>query len=109
MAKQHTLRFGIGDTAVIYLGSILLAGLLLSLKATLLYAMAATTAVLWHYYSDKQHWIRMGVASPHETSIFFGNSKQLFKHGAHVFDVQNVKELGQTHGYGLFTRSASSH
>ena len=98
MVKQYTIQLGIGDTALFYTISIAIAWLLLSFKALLLFAIAATTAVIWHYYNDKQHWARVGIASPPGTSIFFGNTIQLFKQGSHVFDVQNVKELGVTHG-----------
>jgi len=92
-------RFGLGDKALFYTLSILLALLLLSSKAFLLYVVVSAASTLWYLHYEKQHWRRVGLPSPDaESSIFLGHMMQMFSQGTHNFDVNNTKLLGETHG-----------
>jgi hypothetical protein len=91
-------RLGPGDKAFFYASSILLAFLLLSSRALVLYVFTSALVILCHLRNEKKHWSRMGVASPDGVSLFFGHMLQLFRDGAHGFDIANCKLLGDTHG-----------
>jgi len=91
-------RVGLGDKIVFYASSILLAFLLLSSKALVLYVALSAGAILCYLYYDKKHWVRMGLASPEGANPFLGHMIQLFSHGMHGFDIRNVEMLGETHG-----------
>lgn len=92
-------RVGLGDKAFFYLLSSLLAFLLLSGKAFVLYLLASAGATLWVLRWEKQHWRRVGLASPeHKANMFFGHMDQMFSQGLHQFDMENTRTLGETHG-----------